>query len=88
METIKKAISYFGSRTKMAEAVGIRYDMITKYLSCVRFPSQKVARKIEEETKGEIKAFDILDEKTRIKYQWIGDSNNKPLKRFEKEVDC
>lgn len=69
METIREAISYFGTRTKMAEELGIRYDMITKYLAHYRFPSFKVALKIEQKTNGKVKASDILMEKAALKYE-------------------
>jgi len=69
MKTIQKCISYFGSRSKMASILEIRYDLITKYISHKRFPSYKIANKIEEKTNGEIKAKDILFEKLNIKYE-------------------
>lgn len=69
METIRKALTYFKSRREFCEEVGVRYDMITKYLAHTRFPSTRLAKKIEEKTKGEIKALEILEEKLRIKFE-------------------
>lgn len=68
METIKRTIQYFGSARKMAKALGIRYDMITKYVHNKRLPGEKLAFNIEEKTNGRITAKEILSEKYKIKY--------------------
>lgn len=68
MESIKKAITFFGSRLKMAEVLNIRYDMITKYMAHIRFPSKKLAQLIENKTHGSVTEFEILNEKFQIKY--------------------
>lgn len=68
METIKKALEIFGSCARMAQELEISEYSIKKYLTCDRFPSAKVAHKIEQKTNGEVKSIDILIEKIKTKH--------------------
>lgn len=67
METIRKAILYFGSQAKMSEEISVRSDQIHKWLNQILFPSVKAAIKIEEKTNGELTAEEILLEAAEIK---------------------
>lgn len=63
MKTIKKAVKYFGSQAELARKIGVRHDEPYKWLKGIRTPSIRSAFAIELETKGVIKADEILREK-------------------------
>lgn len=67
MKTIKKAVKIMKSQAEMGRKIGARSDQIYKWLNKIRFPSVKIAQKIEEVTEGKVKAIDILNEKMQIK---------------------
>jgi len=59
---IKRVIKHFGSKAKLARALGIQRSNITLWLSGAKNIPPKQAINIERITDGEFKAVDILGE--------------------------
>lgn len=66
MNSIKKAVKFFGGNAKMAKATGIRADYIYKMACGKRLPSVERAIAIEKATKGHVTAEEIIEEKFRV----------------------
>ena len=68
MKSIKKAVKYFGSNAKMAEAMGIRRDYVCKMAyGRVRISVER-AIDIEKATKGHVTAKEIIHDKLQFLY--------------------
>lgn len=59
---IERVIKHFGSKAKLARALGIQRSNITLWLSGAKNIPPKQAINIERITSGEFKAVDILGE--------------------------
>jgi|GEM_PF-4291184 len=84
MKTIKKSVKLLGSQTNLANALELRSDQVSKWINHIYFPSIQNMKKIEEVTKGKVKAIDILTEKMDIKLNLLKKKITKKPKEKEK----
>lgn len=59
MEELKRLVAHFGTQYKLAEALGVTESAVSQWISTGGLPARR-AIKVEQLTKGEFKAIDIV----------------------------
>ena len=60
VEEIKRAVLILGSRSLLAKSLNVSYQTVSDWLNERKSPSVDSCLKIEKETKGNVKAKNIL----------------------------
>ncbi|OAV36044.1 hypothetical protein AO364_1212 [Moraxella catarrhalis] len=66
-EIVKDLIAYFGTQTKLAEAIGVSQGTVTGWLNGTHGIRESNALKIEIVTQGQFKAIDLNPSLAKIK---------------------
>lgn len=66
-EIVKDLITYFGTQTKLAEAIGVSQGTVTGWLNGTHGIRESNALKIEIVTQGQFKAIDLNPSLAKIK---------------------